>query len=90
MYTQDKILNGGEVTSQGDFTLDGSRPFYIFLAPKSENAGSIAILNVRLTYGQDITAFPFLAGAWNPVVLDTLNVSAQNLADYRIFYGTEK
>lgn len=90
MYTQDKILNGGEITSQGDFSLDGSMPFYIFLAPKNEDAPGIAILDVKLNYGDANTPFPFIAGTWNPVVLDTLNVKSSDLASYRIFYGTER
>lgn len=90
MYTQDKILNGGEITAQGDFTIDGLQPFYIFLAPKSEDASGIAILEVKLSYGSGKTSFPFMAGTWNPVVVNTLSVKASDLSSYRIFYGTEK
>ena len=89
MYTQDKILNGGEITAQGDFTLD-AMPFYIFLAPKNEQAPGIAILNVTLNYASETTAFPFIAGAWNPVVVKNLSVKSTDLTNYRIFYGTEK
>lgn len=89
MYTQDNILNGGEITAQGDFTLD-AMPFYIFLAPKNENASGIAILNATLSYADKPTAFPFIAGAWNPVVVKKLSVKSTDLTNYRIFYGTEK
>ena len=90
MYTNDKILRGGEITVQGDFRHYGGQPFYIFLVPKTEEAAGIAVLNVLLTYGKETVSFPFIAGVWNPVVLDTLNVTAQNLTDYRIFWGAEK
>lgn len=90
MYTQDKILNGGEITVQGEFTLDGGLPFYVFLAPKNEDASGIAILDATLNYADKPTAFPFIAGAWNPVVVKKLSVKSTDLTNYRIFYGTEK
>lgn len=89
MYTQDKILNGGEITAQGDFTLD-AMTFYIFLAPKNEDASGIAILDATLNYADKPTAFPFIAGTWNPVVVKKLSVKSTDLTNYRIFYGTEK
>lgn len=89
MYTQDKILNGGEITAEGDFSLDGM-PFYIFLAPKNEDASGIAVLDATLSYADKSTAFPFIAGVWNPVVLKKLSVKTADITNYRLFYGTER
>lgn len=90
MYTEDKILRGGEITAQGDFRHNGGQPFYLFLAPKHDEAKNIAILNTVLTYSREQVSFPFIAGVWNPVVLDAVSITAENLSNYRIFWGAEK
>ena len=40
MY-ENLIMSGGEITSQGSFKTDNGA-FYLFIAPKSESASSIA------------------------------------------------
>ena len=89
MYTQDKILGGGEITAQGSFKRDG-RPFYVFLMPKSDTAAASAALTALLPYNTEETAFPFQTGMWSPVAVTELNVQAADLSSYRIFWGTEK
>lgn len=42
MY-ENMITYGGEITSQGAFATN-SGAFYLFIAPKSESASSIAVL----------------------------------------------
>lgn len=89
MYTNDKILGGGEITAQGTFDRNGD-VFYIFLMPKADSAPAVAALTARLPYNNESTVFPFQAGQWNPVVLKELSVSQSDLSSYRIFWGTEK
>lgn len=89
MYTQDKILRGGEITAQGTFTRDGL-PFYVFLMPKEDMEATPAVLTVRLPYNREETAFPFQPGIWNPVAVTSLDVEASDLTSYRIFWGSEK
>lgn len=89
MYTQDKILRGGEITAQGTFTMDGL-PFYIFLMPKDDTETSLAVLTVQLPYNREETAFPFQPGIWNPVAVMSLDVTESDLTSWRIFWGSEK
>lgn len=86
-YIEDKILNGGEITKQGEFK--GVSAFYLMLVPKSETAASVAILNVKLSKGIDKVDFPFATGTWNPVVVNSVDVKEEDLTNYRIFYGIE-
>lgn len=88
MYTNDKITNGGEITSEGRFSRDGA-PFYIFIAPKAENVNSVSVVTVRLIYGDADTAFPLTAGVWNPVVFSEVELTENDLSNYRIFWGEE-
>ena len=88
MYTNDKITNGGEITSEGRFSRDGA-PFYIFIAPKAENVNSVTTFTVRLVYGEDDTAFPVTAGVWNPAVFSAIQLTGTDIANYRVFWGEE-
>lgn len=85
MY-ENMIVGGGEITAQGTFKAD-SGAFYIFIAPKSDSALSIAVLNVKLSKSSDNTDYPFVAGIWNPVVVNQVDVTSDNLSNYRIFWG---
>lgn len=86
-YLNDKILKGGEITSQGEFK--EAKAFYIMLVPKSTDAASVGILNVKLSQLEDMVDFPFAVGVWNPVVVNKVNVKSEDLAKYRIFWGAE-
>lgn len=86
-YLDDKILRGGEITSQGEFNKVSA--FYIMLVPKSTDAASVGILNVKLSQLEDVVDFPFAVGMWNPVVINKVNVKSADLANYRIFWGAE-
>ena len=86
-YLDDKILKGGEITSQGEFNKVSA--FYIMLVPKSTDAASVGILNVKLSQLEDMVDFPFTVGMWNPVVINKVNVKSADLANYRIFWGAE-
>lgn len=86
-YLNDKILSGGEITSQGEFKEVSA--FYIMLVPKSTDAASVGILNVKLSQLEDVVDFPFAVGMWNPVVINKVNVKSADLANYRIFWGAE-
>ena len=86
-YLDDKILRGGEITTQGGF--DEVSAFYIMLVPKSTDAASVGILNVKLSQLEDMVDFPFAVGMWNPVVINKVNVKSSDLTNYRIFWGAE-
>lgn len=86
-YLDDKILSGGEITAEGQFS--GVKAFYIMLVPKSTDAASVGILNVKLSQMGGLIDFPFSVGMWNPVVVNTVNVKSADLANYRIFWGAE-
>lgn len=86
-YLDDKILRGGEITSQGEFNKVSA--FYIMLVPKSTDAASVGILNVKLSQLEDMVDFPFAVGMWNPVVINKVNVKSEDLTNYRIFWGAE-
>lgn len=86
-YLNNKILSGGEITQQGEFNKVSA--FYIMLVPKSTDAASVGILNVKLSQLEDMVDFPFAVGMWNPVVVNKVNVKSEDLAKYRIFWGAE-
>lgn len=86
-YFEDKILKGGEITQQGEFS--GAGTFYLFLVPKSADGASVAVLNVKLSQSDKYADFPFTAGVWNPTVVNKVNVKAEDLTAYRIFWGAE-
>ena len=86
-YLDDKILRGGEITSQGEFNKVSA--FYIMLVPKSTDAASVGILNVKLSQNDSLIDFPLSVGMWNPVVINKVNVKSSDLANYRIFWGAE-
>lgn len=86
-YLNDKILGGGEITEQGIFRGNGA--FYIAIAPKTTEAASIGIFNVKLSINETFTDFPFTVGVWNPVVVNEINVKEADLTNYRIFWGEE-
>lgn len=81
----DKILGGGEITEQGKFSGNGA--FYIALAPKTTEAPSVGILNVKLSTNTEFTEFPFSVGLWNPIVVNEIDVKEADLTNYRIFWG---
>lgn len=86
---EDKISIGGEITAQGEFA-PSTKVFYLFVAPKSDTTPSVAVLNVKLAYNDDLMEYPFVAGVWNPIVINKINVTSDNLTNYRIFWGNEK
>lgn len=86
-YLNDKILRGGEITAQGEFKEVSA--FYIMLVPKTTEAASVGILNVKLSQNDSLIDFPFAVGMWNPVVVNKVNVKEADLAGYRIFWGAE-
>lgn len=86
-YLDDKILRGGEITAQGEFNEVSA--FYIMLVPKTTDASSVGILNVKLSQLEDMVDFPFAVGMWNPVVINKVNVKSSDLNNYRIFWGAE-
>lgn len=86
-YLNDKILSGGEITAQGKFKGNGA--FYIAIVPKTDDAASIAVFNVKLSANAAYTDFPFAAGLWNPVVVNEIDVKSTDLTNYRIFWGSE-
>lgn len=86
-YLDDKILRGGEITTQGEFNQISA--FYIMLVPKSTDASSVGILNVKLSQNEGLIDFPFTVGMWNPVVINKVNVKSSDLTNYRIFWGAE-
>lgn len=84
-YLDNKILRGGEITAQGEFNEVSA--FYIMLAPKTTEAASVGILNVKLSQNDSLIDFPFAVGMWNPVVVNSVEVKSTDLQNYRIFYG---
>lgn len=90
MYLEDKILNVGEITSSGDFTLNGGlSAFYLFLIPKSDSANSIAVLSCIVSKSKTAVNTPLMTGTWNPIVINKVSLSSTNLSNYRVFWGTE-
>lgn len=86
---EDKISIGEEIKTQGEF-VPSTKVCYLFIVPKSEEASSVAVLNVKLAYNGGLIEYPFTAGIWNPIVINKVNVSSENLTNYRIFWGFEK
>lgn len=80
------ITKGGEITQQEAFKSDNGA-FYLFIAPKSEDASSVAVLNVKLSQNKENTDYPFVAGIWNPVVINSVEIKSTDLQNYRIFWG---
>ena len=86
MY-ENLIMGGGEITAQGEFNEVSA--FYIMLVPKTEDASSVGILNVKLSQNEGLIDFPFAVGMWNPVVVNKVNVKSSDLTNYRIFWGAD-
>lgn len=87
MTYEDKIIKGGEILTQGMFNSEGN-VIYIMPIPKNEDVSNIAILNVKLSQNEDVTDYPFVAGIWNPVAVNSINVRNTDLTNYRIFWGS--
>ena len=83
---EDKIVKGGEITQQGTFKAKGGM-FYIMIAPKTEQSPVVGIFQVKLSQNDGIQDYPFSVGTWNPVVLNEINVKAEDLTNFRIFWG---
>ena len=88
MYLNDKINKGGEIKQQGDFFNEG-QPFYVFVMPITEEAASSVVINAKLSYNKEAIEFPFIANFWNPVVVNSINITQEILTNYRVFYGME-
>lgn len=86
MYTKDKITYCNKIAEQGNF-VDGGQPFYVFFAPKSAEAASVVIANCMLVDGA--SEVPFTVCAWNPVSILEINISAEMIQNYDIFFGRE-
>lgn len=86
MTYEDKIVKGGEITAAGDFKSE-SGAFYLMLVPKAEDAANVTVMDVKLSRNKSNSDFPFIAGMWNPVVCNSVNVKSSDLTNYRIFYG---
>lgn len=82
----DKIVKGSEITEQGTFKADGG-VFYIMIVPKTEQSPVVGIFQVKLSRNEALSDYPFSVGAWNPVVLNEINVKQEDLANFRIFWG---
>lgn len=87
MTYEDKIVRGGEITGTGLFNKAQSGAFYIMIVPKTEDAANVAILNVKISQNANLIDYPFVAGMWNPVVVNSVDVKSADLSNYRIFYG---
>lgn len=88
MYTKDKILDCGEIKSQGSFGLT-NHPFYLMLVPQQDGGESVAIITGRLALSDSEKEIPFIIGTWNPVSVRDIKVTSEMLQKYRIFYGVE-
>lgn len=87
MTYEDKIVKGGEITSQGVFDKGTNGTFYLMIVPKTEDSANVAILNVNISQNTERIDFPFVSGMWNPIVVNSVDVKANDLSNYRIFYG---
>ena len=89
MNFQDLIVKGGEITKAEIFKPE-DKVCLLMLVPKSESAASVAVLNVKLSGNKERIDYPFVVGAWNPVLINEANIVQQNLTDYRIFWGVSR
>ena len=85
MY-EDKIVRGGEITANGDFKSPNGA-FFIMPLPKSEDAAAAMTMTVKLSMNDTDTEYPFMAGIWNPVVINKVTIDGDILTIYRIFWG---
>lgn len=88
MYTNDKITNGGKITTAQTFKLENS-PFYVFLYPKAGTTATLTTANMKLNYASGFLLFPLVVGTWNPIVVSELVVDAAMLNAYDVYWGTE-
>ncbi len=86
-YLDNKIRQVTEITSTS--TEIPYSAFYVFVMQKSSTAGSGVVLSAKLSGEPTSKDTPFSALCWNPVVVNQLTVTADNLTDYRIFVGAE-
>ena len=87
MYFQDKIIKCNEVTEAKN--VSNIKPFYVFLAPKTENAESVLILSGKPYGNKEQTNIPLAVGCWNPITFKSLNVTSEAVANYSVFIGEE-
>lgn len=84
----DKITNGGELTTTQPFNNNG-QSFYLLLIPKNQSAPSVAILKVKMADERNVKEFPFLVNMWNPIIVNSVEATSSDLANYTIYYGGE-
>lgn len=87
MYFQDKIIKCNEVTEAKN--VSNIKPFYVFLAPKTENVESVLILEGKLYGDTEQVKVPLTVGSWNPMTFKSLNVTADAIENYSVFIGEE-
>lgn len=87
MYRQGMIVKGGELTEP---SYNGDA-FLLFPMPKSDDAPEILVVSAKCS-GEGDGEFhdvPLNSGMWNPVLLEEVQLSDEQLASYRFFYGME-
>lgn len=89
MNFEDLILKGGEITKAELFKPE-DKVCLLMLVPKSQEAQMCLFLNVKLSGNKERVDYPFVVGAWNPVLINEANIIQQNLTDYRIFWGVSR
>lgn len=73
----------------GKFDNNGGYPFYVYLMPIADDSPASYIVSSKPSYENQYKDMPFTSNMWNPVVLNGIDVSAELLQKYRVFYGME-
>ncbi len=86
-YLENKIRQVKEITSTT--TEIPYSAFYVYVMQKSSTAASAVIMGAKLSGDTTSKDVPFTSLCWNPIVVNELTVTLDNLTDYRIFVGAE-
>lgn len=84
----DKIASGGQLTTTEPFN-NKNKSFYLLLIPKSSSVPTVAKLKVELVDEKEEKPFPFFANVWNPILVNKVTLTSEDLSNYEVFYGGE-
>lgn len=73
-----------EVINTGYF--NNINPFFVFLSSK-DGENNVAIVQAKVSYNELQSEIPICSQMWNPIALNTINVTQDLLNIYRIFIG---
>lgn len=84
-----KVLEVEQVTDlTSAFSLDDNRAFHICIVPQSGasyDVGEVMEISAQPAKNDSALTVPVVVGAWNPIVLTSIDASAIDLTTYNVY-----